>query len=194
MFLKSVSTTSHGTHCPRLARALVWTRITFATIGCVGGSSTFPGLPSCSVKWGDLNSSPSLNIFCLLFVSTICCCCGYLKTLALWRSLQETSQIWPTGSHPQAVGAGRSSSLCYQKMMSPFAFYHLVINMFLSPIMVSVLQAAKPYPGNADMNGANWNMEYGIWNRNRYLWLYWDFRSPEGQTYTLCFIIKMFSF
>lgn len=36
--------------------------------------------------------------------------------------------------------------------------------MFLSPIMVSVLQAAKPYPGNADMNGANWNMEYGIWN------------------------------
>lgn len=109
MFLKSMSTTSHGTHCSRLLRALLWTRVTFATIGCVDDSSTFPGLPSYSVKWGDLNCSPGLNIFCLLFVSTICCWCGYLKTLARWWSLQKTSKIWPTGSHPQAVGAGRRS-------------------------------------------------------------------------------------
>lgn len=112
MFLKSMSTISHGTYCPRVVRALAWTRITSATVGCVDDSPTFPGLPSCSVKWGDWSSSPSLNIFCLVFVSTICCSCGYLKTLALWRSLQETSQIWPTGSHPQAVGPGRKSSLC----------------------------------------------------------------------------------
>ena len=109
MFLKSVSTISHGTYCPRVVRALAWTRITSATVGCVDGSPTFPGQPSCSVEWGDWSSSPSLDIFCLVFVSTICCSCGYLKTLAVWWSLQETSQIWPTGSHPQAVGPGRKS-------------------------------------------------------------------------------------
>lgn len=100
---------------PRGGKSAGMDKITSANVGCGDDSSTFPGLPSCSVKWGDWSSSPSLNIFCLVFVSTICCSCGYLKTLALWRSLQETSQIWPTGSHPQAVGPGRkSSSLHYQ--------------------------------------------------------------------------------
>lgn len=69
--------------------------------------------------------------------------------------------------------------------MWPFAFYHLVINTFLSPMMVSVLQAAKPFPGNAGMNGANWNVEI---NRNQYPWQCWDFRSAEEQMCTLCFI------
>ena len=104
MFLKSVSMTSHGTHCPRLVRALVWTRITFATIGCVDGSSAFPGLPSCSVKWGDLSSSPSLNIICkhhllLLWLpenpGTVAVTAGNLTDLA--------HRVPPTGSGGRKV-------------------------------------------------------------------------------------------
>lgn len=87
--------------------------LTRVSVDHVDASTILPGLPSCSVKWGDFSSLPIVNIFVLLFVSFVCCWCGSLISAQISAS-QETLRTWPSGStwsHPRVVGSGEGAFL-----------------------------------------------------------------------------------
>lgn len=132
----------------------------------------------------------NLNIYVLLFVSSICCWRGYLAILAP-RSRLRRQRGWKPhnpGSRGRARSHPHAGDEAFLTAVSAgdvaFSLLSLSDERISSCVVFSVSQAASPCPGRADLKGAVLLAQI---HGYLYPWQPQDCRPAEGQTCAPCF-------
>lgn len=164
MFLKSMSKISHTSPHPQV-RALIGTKGDICPCTSCGWL-TYPSWPAILVcKMKGFKLPPSLNIYAVLFVSSICCWRGYLQILAPWSRLRcqhgwKPHEPGPRGrawSHPQARDEAFLTAISGDDVA--FSLLSLSDKRVSFFIMFFVFQAASPFSGKGGTKDAIQNAE-----------------------------------